>query len=129
MCSSDLPEVKRLHRSDLAAMILKAIATERAELTRESADRNGTPIHPLRLVAELQPFLSSDVTMTLDMGSFHLWLARYLYSFRARQILISNGQQTLGVALPGRSRPQSCDRLRKPSRYLVTADFSFPRWS
>jgi len=34
------------------------------------------------------------------MGSFHLWLARYLYSFKARQILISNGQQTLGVALP-----------------------------
>jgi acetolactate synthase-1/2/3 large subunit len=34
------------------------------------------------------------------MGSFHLWIARYLYSFRARQILISNGQQTLGVALP-----------------------------
>jgi acetolactate synthase-1/2/3 large subunit len=34
------------------------------------------------------------------MGSFHLWIAHFLYSFRARQILISNGQQTLGVALP-----------------------------
>jgi acetolactate synthase-1/2/3 large subunit len=34
------------------------------------------------------------------MGSFHLWIARHLYSFRARQVLISNGQQTLGVALP-----------------------------
>jgi len=34
------------------------------------------------------------------MGSFHLWIARHLHSFRARQILISNGQQTLGVALP-----------------------------
>ena len=34
------------------------------------------------------------------MGSFHLWLARHLYSFKARQVLISNGQQTLGVALP-----------------------------
>jgi acetolactate synthase-1/2/3 large subunit len=34
------------------------------------------------------------------MGSFHLWLAHFLFSFRARQILISNGQQTLGVALP-----------------------------
>ena len=34
------------------------------------------------------------------MGSFHLWLARHLYSFKARQILISNGQQALGVALP-----------------------------
>ena len=34
------------------------------------------------------------------MGSFHLWIAHFLFSFRARQILISNGQQTLGVALP-----------------------------
>jgi acetolactate synthase-1/2/3 large subunit len=94
------PQVKRTHRSDLAAMILKAIAAERDELSRESAARSGTPIHPLRLVAELQPLLSSDVTLCLDMGSFHLWLARHLYSFKARQILISNGQQTLGVALP-----------------------------
>jgi thiamine pyrophosphate-dependent acetolactate synthase large subunit-like protein len=42
----------------------------------------------------------ADTTLCLDMGSFHLWMARHLYSFRARQILISNGQQTLGVALP-----------------------------
>jgi acetolactate synthase-1/2/3 large subunit len=34
------------------------------------------------------------------MGSFHIWLARHLYSFRARQVLMTNGQQTLGVALP-----------------------------
>jgi acetolactate synthase I/II/III large subunit len=94
------PQLKRMHRSDLATVILKAIAAERAELARESVARNGTPIHPLRLVAELQPLLSSDVTLCLDMGSFHLWLARHLYSFKARQILISNGQQTLGVALP-----------------------------
>jgi acetolactate synthase I/II/III large subunit len=94
------PQLKRTHRSDLATKILKVIAAERAELSRESATRNGTPIHPLRLVAELQPLLSSDVTLCSDMGSFHLWLARYLYSFKARQILISNGQQTLGVALP-----------------------------
>jgi acetolactate synthase-1/2/3 large subunit len=98
--SSLTSQVTRTHRSDLAAMMLKAIAAERAALTRESAGRNGTPIHPLRLVAELQPFLSADVTLCLDMGSFHLWLARHLYSFKARQILISNGQQTLGVALP-----------------------------
>jgi acetolactate synthase I/II/III large subunit len=44
--------------------------------------------------------LTPDVTVCLDTGSFHIWLARHLYSFRARQILISNGQQTLGVALP-----------------------------
>ena len=33
-------------------------------------------------------------------GSFQIWLARHLYSFRARQILITNGQQTLGVGPP-----------------------------
>lgn len=61
---------------------------------------DGNPIHPLRIVAELQKWLADDVTLCLDMGSFHLWLAHFLFSFRARQILISNGQQTLGVALP-----------------------------
>ena len=61
---------------------------------------NGMPIHPIRLVHELQTLLSDDMTLCLDMGSFHIWLARYLYSFRARQILMTNGQQTLGVGLP-----------------------------
>ena len=54
----------------------------------------------MRLVHELQPFLNSDMTLALDMGSFHLWMARHLYSYKPRQILITNGQQTLGVALP-----------------------------
>jgi acetolactate synthase I/II/III large subunit len=57
------------------------------------------PLHPLRIVHDLQPFLSSDLTLCLDMGSCHLRMARHLYSFKARQILITNGQQTLGVAL------------------------------
>jgi acetolactate synthase-1/2/3 large subunit len=80
--------------------LLEKIAKDREELTRSSVALSGTPVHPLRLVAELQKILTPDVTLCLDMGSFHLWMARHLYSFQARQILISNGQQTLGVALP-----------------------------
>lgn len=80
--------------------LLTKITEDRQELARASAAMNGTPVHPLRLVSELQNMLSPDTTLCLDMGSFHLWMARHLYSFRARQILISNGQQTLGVALP-----------------------------
>jgi len=80
--------------------LLEKISADREELARSSAVRNGTPIHPLRLVSELHNILAPDTTLCLDMGSFHLWMARHLYSFRARQILISNGQQTLGVALP-----------------------------
>ena len=82
------------------AELLREVATERAAFAEKAAALNGTPIHPIRLVHELQTLLSSDMTVCLDMGSFHIWLARYLYSFRARQILITNGQQTLGVGLP-----------------------------
>jgi len=76
------------------------LASKRAVITGEAKQISGSPVHPLRIVAELQKWLRDDVTVCLDMGSFHLWLAHFLFSFRARQILISNGQQTLGVALP-----------------------------
>jgi acetolactate synthase-1/2/3 large subunit len=80
--------------------LLKEIAHERMLFDQRAAALNGTPIHPMRIVRELQGLLSDDMTLCLDMGSFHIWLARYLYSFRARQILMTNGQQTLGVGLP-----------------------------
>lgn len=80
--------------------ILESILLERNAAAIANRQRSGTPIHPLRLVSELSDLVSEDMTVCLDMGSFHLWLARHLYTFRARQLLISNGQQTLGVALP-----------------------------
>jgi acetolactate synthase I/II/III large subunit len=81
-------------------LLLNNIGEERKELVTSAEKLNGVPIHPIRLVAELQRLLTPDMTLCSDMGSFHIWLARHLYSFRARQVLISNGQQTLGVALP-----------------------------
>jgi len=80
--------------------ILSEIAMERGIFTEKAQQLNGTPIHPMRLVHELQGIMSDDMTLCLDMGSFHIWLARYLYSFRTRQVLITNGQQTMGVGLP-----------------------------
>ena len=94
------PQISRRTTSALSAHTLEAIIAERKYLAEESSKRNGSPIHPLRLVHEMQQFLGSDTTVCLDMGSFHLWIARHLYSFRTRQVLITNGQQTLGVALP-----------------------------
>jgi acetolactate synthase I/II/III large subunit len=73
---------------------------EREQIAKEAVNRKSFPIHPLLMVHELQEVLNDDVTVCCDMGSFHLWLARHLYSFRPRQVLISNGQQTLGVGLP-----------------------------
>ena len=94
------PLVSRSTLDPEVRWLLAKIAEDREYLGLSSAKLNGTPIHPLRLVAELQKLLSPDVTLCSDMGSFHIWMARHLYSFRARQILISDGQQTLGVALP-----------------------------
>jgi acetolactate synthase-1/2/3 large subunit len=79
---------------------LSTLASKRALRLEDAGRYTENPIHPLRIIAELQKWLSDDVTLCLDMGSFHLWIAHFLFSFRARQILISNGQQTLGVALP-----------------------------
>jgi len=86
--------------TDAAAPLLRAVAHDRAAFAEQAAVKNGLPVHPMRLVHELQGLLSDDMTVCLDMGSFHIWLARHLYSFRARQILMTNGQQTLGAGLP-----------------------------
>jgi len=94
--------VTRLDGGELPAnsALLAEIVQDRAIFAQREAALNGAPIHPMRLVKELQALLSDDTTLCLDMGSFHIWLARYLYSFRPRQILMTNGQQTLGVGLP-----------------------------
>jgi acetolactate synthase-1/2/3 large subunit len=79
---------------------LADLSSKRAVRSQDANRYTENPIHPLRIVAELQKWMTDDVTLCVDMGSFHLWIAHFLFSFRARQILISNGQQTLGVALP-----------------------------
>ncbi|WP_429181521.1 acetolactate synthase AlsS [Aeromonas salmonicida] len=91
---------KPLARDPAIAALLGEIRAQRHQLTQHAQHLGGMPIHPLRIVKELQDIIGQDMTLCVDMGSFHIWIARYLYSFRARQVLISNGQQTMGVALP-----------------------------
>jgi acetolactate synthase-1/2/3 large subunit len=95
-----LPLLHRPHLAVESAERLQMIAQDRTRLMAEAAAKSGVPIHPLRLISELQKILTPDVTVGSDMGSFSMYLCRYLLSFRARQLLITNGQQTLGVALP-----------------------------
>ncbi|ADU72149.1 acetolactate synthase AlsS [Pantoea sp. At-9b] len=89
-----------LQLSDASAAILEDRQQQRQLLAMQGASLNQFALHPLRIVRAMQDIINSDVSLTVDMGSFHIWIARYLYSFRARQIMISNGQQTMGVALP-----------------------------
>lgn len=95
---------QQIHGPIILTPQTQAILEDRCRQRRDLANRadkmSGFAIHPLRLVRAMQDIVNNDVTLCVDMGSFHIWIARYLYSFRARQILMSNGQQTMGVALP-----------------------------
>jgi acetolactate synthase-1/2/3 large subunit len=64
------------------------------------AEQSGFPIHPLRLIYELRNLIGDDVTVVCDVGSLYVWMARYFNSYEPHRLLFSNGQQTLGVALP-----------------------------
>lgn len=39
------------------------------------------------------------MTVSVDVGSFYIWMARHFRSYNPRHLLFSNGMQT-GVALP-----------------------------
>lgn len=57
-------------------------------------------VHPLDVMDVLQEQTEDDMTVTVDVGSHYIWMARYFKSYEARHLLFSNGMQTLGVALP-----------------------------
>lgn len=77
-------------RAALAEMEKKARA-------QEDSDKG---VNPARLVFEINDMLSDDTTVAADIGSHSIYLARYFRSYNPRHLLFSNGQQTLGVALP-----------------------------
>lgn len=56
--------------------------------------------HPLSIIQALQDRVTDDMTVSVDVGSFYIWLARHFRSYNPRHLLFSNGMQTLGVALP-----------------------------
>jgi acetolactate synthase-1/2/3 large subunit len=64
------------------------------------AAHDGCPVHPLRIVHELTKVVTPETTVALDVGSNYIWMNRYFPAAAPRQVLVSNGQQTLGVALP-----------------------------
>jgi acetolactate synthase-1/2/3 large subunit len=60
----------------------------------------GSRVHPLQFIQTLRRLIGDDVTIASDIGSHYIWLARHLPVHEPRRLMFSNGQQTLGVALP-----------------------------
>ncbi|WP_315906707.1 acetolactate synthase AlsS [Priestia koreensis] len=57
-------------------------------------------LHPLQIIDVLQQTIDDDTTVTCDIGSLYIWMARYFRSYTPQHLLFTNGMQTLGVALP-----------------------------
>lgn len=87
--------------------------TERFE---SGAHFSGPIMHPLRFIYDLRKTLDDDVTVISDIGSHYIWLAHYFQSFQPRHLLFSNGQQTLGVALPW----AMASTLARPGKKVVS---------
>ncbi|MFM1869129.1 MAG: acetolactate synthase AlsS [Planctomycetota bacterium] len=75
-------------------------SAEIAATIAEGATKSGSPIHPLRIIHELRRVVTPETTIPIDVGSNYIWMNRYFLSSFPRQVLVSNGQQTLGVAMP-----------------------------
>lgn len=69
---------------------------------RDTVPETSTPglVHPLEIIETLQDAVTDDMTVTVDIGSHYIWMARHFRSYEPRKLLFSNGMQTLGVALP-----------------------------
>lgn len=85
--------------ADYLAAAKKAMS-EVQDTIAEGAKMDAFPVQPLRLVYELQKQMTPETHVALDVGSNYIWANRYCIADHARQVLVSNGQQTLGVALP-----------------------------
>lgn len=88
----------RIDANYLAAA--KKAMNEVQDTIAEGAKMDAFPVQPLRLVYELQKQMTPETHVALDVGSNYIWTNRYCVADHARQLLVSNGQQTLGVSIP-----------------------------
>ena len=81
------------------------IATQRnalanIDIAAQNHDPDGPGLDPVAVVLRLREELDDDATVACDVGSVYIYMARHFRVYEPRRLLFSNGQQTLGVALP-----------------------------
>jgi acetolactate synthase-1/2/3 large subunit len=85
------------YRAEIAAQ-RKALADIDTAAHNDAPD--GPGINPVSVVLRLREELDDTATITCDIGSVYIFMARHFRVYEPRRLLFSNGQQTLGVALP-----------------------------
>ena len=91
-----------LHIGDVYASELARQRRVLADIDENArgASTQGHGVNPAALVLALREGLEDDATVACDVGSVYIYMARHFRVYQPRHLLFSNGQQTLGVALP-----------------------------
>ncbi|MER6351210.1 acetolactate synthase AlsS [Streptomyces sp. NPDC001634] len=89
----------------LDAEVLGELAEQRRALKEadegaRSANHTEAGLNPVAVILTLRDMVDDDATVTCDVGSNYIFMARHFRTYKPRHLLFSNGQQTLGVALP-----------------------------
>jgi acetolactate synthase-1/2/3 large subunit len=89
----------------LDSAVRKRVAEQRAALTSIDDEARHRPqtdigVNPAAVVLKLRDLLGDDATVSCDVGSHYIYMARHFRVYQPRRLLFSDGQQTLGVALP-----------------------------
>jgi len=82
-----------------------AVADQRAALQRIDEEARSHPqgegtLNPTAVVLKIRDLVDDDATVACDVGSHYIYMARHFRVYQPRRLLFSDGQQTLGVALP-----------------------------
>ncbi|CAD5900748.1 MAG: acetolactate synthase AlsS [Carnobacterium sp.] len=95
-----LPYLKGYKLDDDSTLYLNSLQEKLAQRDIPPVDENALYTHPLAVISTLQKLVTDEMTVTVDIGSHYIWMARHFRSYEPRHLLFSNGMQTLGVALP-----------------------------
>jgi acetolactate synthase I/II/III large subunit len=82
-----------------------AITQQRDALLRIDEHARAHPatdagLNPAAVVLKTRELVDDDATVACDVGSHYIYMARHFRAYEPRRLLFSDGQQTLGVALP-----------------------------
>jgi acetolactate synthase-1/2/3 large subunit len=96
------PLLSGLRLSDAASV---AIADQRAALRHIDEEARTHPdakqaLNPAAVILKIRELVDDDATIACDVGSHYIYTARHFRTYQPRRLLFSDGQQTLGVALP-----------------------------
>ena len=101
--AANLQEIQNLlpPRKQVVELAKVQILQSKLQEKAASSPKSQTPlIHPLRFISDLREAIDDETIVVSDIGTHYIWLARYFFTYNPHHLLFSNGQLTMGVALP-----------------------------